>query len=112
MLHDDKARIRAELLLIPGVARALLSWPEDWEQLPTIVISEASNRPWDNRDDQEYITELEYYIRVFADKASEIVEISSAVDDKMVELGYERHMTYEDDSAEVRQKALRYRTYM
>lgn len=111
-LLDDKVRIRASFLEIPGVQRVLPAWPEDWTLLPTIVITEAGNAPADRRDDREYVTELEYYIRVFAARTAEIAEISSAVDDAMVGLGYERTMSWEDDGAEARQKVLRYRIYL
>lgn len=111
-LHDDKTRIRAALVAIPGVKRVLPAWPEDWQQIPTIVISEAGNMPADNRDDLEYVTELEYYIRVFAARASEIADIASAADDAMVGLGYERTISWEDDSAAVHQKVMRYRLYL
>jgi len=111
-LHDDKSRVIAALSGIPGVKRVLPAWPDDWAALPCIVVSEASNRPTDRRDDRERITELEYYVRVFATKTADLSRIAAAADDVMQDLGYSRGMAWEDDSAQVRQKAMRYRIYL
>ena len=111
-LKDDKPRIIQALSEIPGVNRVLPAWPGDWAELPCIVICEASNLPADWRDDRERITELEYYVRVFAARAAELSSAASAADDIMQGLGYSRGMAWEDDSAEVRQKVMRYRTYL
>jgi len=110
-LRDDKPRIIQALSEIPGVARVLPTWPDDWAVLPCIVISEAANMPADWRDDRERITELEYYVRVFANRAAELSQIASAADDIMQSLGYARGMAWEDDGAQVRQKIMRYRIY-
>ena len=111
-LIDEKPRIIRALSDIPGLARALPAWPDDWAALPCIVVSEASNMPADHRDDRERITELEYYVRVFAKRAEQIAQVASAVDDIMQDLGYSRNMVWDDDSAEVRQKVMRYRIYL
>ncbi len=86
-------------------------WPEDWAALPCAVVSEASNRPVARYDGKERLTEVSYYVRVFAERAAELAEISSAVDDAMLALGYLRQMAHEDDSAAIRQRVLRYRMY-
>jgi len=111
-LHDDKPRIIAALTGIPGLARALPAWPGDGTAFPCIVVSEAANKPADHRDDRERVTELEYYVRVFANGAAEQSQIASAADDIMQGLGYSRTMAWEDDSAQARQKVMRYRTYL
>ncbi len=107
-LIDDKPRILAALAAIPGLADALPAWPQDWARLPCITVSEASNRPADQRDDREYITKLEYYVRVFSARAEELARIADAADDVMLGLGYTRTMVYDDDNPDVRQKAMRY----
>jgi hypothetical protein len=99
----------AALGAIPDVAKAHRGWPKSFEQLPCIAVSEAGNAPADFRDDAEYMTELEYFIRVFAARAEQTDTISSAVEDAMLGLGYTRSFSWDDDSADVRQKALRYR---
>jgi len=111
-LKDEKPRIISALSRIPGLARALPAWPEDWAEIPCIVVSEAANVPAEHRDDRERITELEYYVRVFANRAEEQARIASEADDVMQELGYSRTMVWDDDGAEVRQKVMRYRIYL
>jgi len=111
-LHDDKPRIIAALSGIPGLARALPAWPDDWATLPCIVVSEASNRPVDYRDGVERITEVEYNVRVFANRAAEQADIASATDAAMVDLGYERTLVWDEDQGEVKHKGMRYKTYL
>lgn len=80
--------------------------------MPCITVNEATNKPADYRDDSEHITELEYYIRVFATTSAEKQRIASAADDAMQELGYVRGMVWDDDGAEQKQKVMRYKTYL
>lgn len=100
------------LQAIPGVQRVTNGWPKDWAALPCISINEASNLPALQYGDKEYATELEYYIRVWGRTAAEVEPIASKVQDVMEGLNYERTMKYEDDSADVRQKVMRYRKYL
>lgn len=109
-LIDDKPRILQALSGIPGLARALPAWPDDWAAMPCVVVSEASNRPVDYRDGLAWITEVEYCVRVFANRAAEQAKIASAADEVMGKLGYKRTMLWDDDQGAVRHKAMRYRT--
>ena len=111
-LMDDKPRIIRALCGIPGLARALPAWPDDWAALPCIVVSEASNRPVDYRDGIARITELAYDVRVFANRAAEQAGMASAADEVMCGLGYERVMVSEDDQDGMRHKVMRYKTYL
>jgi len=111
-LKDDKPRVMAALSRTGGLRRVLPAWPDVWAELPCAVVTEAANRPADHRDDRERVTELEYYVRVFASRAEEAARAAEAVDAAMLELGYARTMAWEDDGAPVRQKVLRYRIYL
>ncbi len=108
-LHNEAPLIVAGLGQIPGVAAAHRGWPKDFESLPCIAVTEAGNAPADSRDDREYLTELEYYVRVFAVKAEQIDAIASAVEDTMLGLNYTRTFCWDDDSADIRQKVMRYK---
>ena len=107
-LKDDKARIMARLDGITDVTDVLPVWPKVFTEKPIIVVSEASNKPADTRDNREYATELQYYVRVFASKAELLSRIASDVDDRMTDLGYMRMTCWEDDGKEVRQKVMIY----
>jgi hypothetical protein len=111
-LVDEIPIISPHLNAIPGVKYVTNGWPEDWEKLPCISISEASNVPAIRYANKTYADELEYYIRIWTNRAAEKAPIASAVDDVMTALGYERTMTYDDDSADAKQKAMRYRKYV
>lgn len=108
-LIDDKPRILAALRAIPGVIDALPVWPKDWAALPCIVVVKSGEAAADFRDDEEYLTDVEYYIRVFTNTETERAIISSAAHDAMQALGYRRTFAWEDDTAEARQMVLRYR---
>lgn len=108
-LKNDAPQIIAALATIPDVKAAHRGWPKNLETFPSIVLTEAGNAPADYRDDAEYLTELEYYIRIFAVKAEQIDAIANAVEDEMRGLGYTRTFCWEDDSAEIRQKVMRYK---
>jgi len=111
-LIDDKPRIIRALSGIPGLARALPAWPDDWAALPCIVVSEAASRPVDYRDGVAWITEAEYCLRVFANRAAERADVASAADEAMRALGYERTMVWDDDREGTKHKAMRYKTYL
>lgn len=110
MIHNDAERIKAALREIQGVKCVTRGWPKNFEKLPTIAISKASDRPADFRDDREHVAELEYYIRIFTNRASEADRIAEEVDTIMEGLRYVRTYSYDDDDGDVRMDALRYRT--
>lgn len=112
-LLDDKPRILAALGALPNVKAALPDWPESWQKLPCVVVTESANQAAEYRDDEEHITELEYYVRVFARSSADRAVTASAVDDTMRELGYRRTFAWEEENngGGVRQKAMRYRKY-
>lgn len=96
---------------IPGVERVTRGWPKRFEKLPCIAVSLAGNAAADWRDDTRYTTELEYYLRIFADQAAQTDGLCNEVDTVMTGLGYDCTFHWEDDSAEVRQTVMRYRKY-
>ena len=106
---DDTPRILDALAAVPGVTATYPAWPETWESLPCIIVSEAANRADSYRDDEEYTTELEYYVRVVARTAADRSRIASDADDVMQGLGYRRINTYDEDGTGIRQKAILYR---
>lgn len=110
-LIDDKPRLLEALGKIPKVKQARTSWPEDWAQVPCIILGEANNAPAVRYDNREHITELEYFVRVFAAGEAERQRIASDVDDVMMALDYERTWALDEDGSGIRQKAMRYRRY-
>ena len=107
MLKDDIPRVVAALEeQFPRVTRG---WPSDFNKLPVIAVSEAGNAPADYRDDDIYIDELSTDVRVFAYTAEEIAECAAKVDSTMSALKYRRRLVYEEGSAEVRMKVMRFK---
>ena len=62
----------------------------------------------DSRDDGEYLTRLEWYVRVFARKESEQWALCGGVEEAMARLGYRRTFHWEEGMADVRHTAYRF----
>ena len=112
MIHNESPAIRARLSAIEGVKNVTRGWPKSFERLPCIAVTKASDTPMRFADDKEYVAELEYYVRIFTNRESEADRLAQEVETAMEELGYTRTFSYDDDDAEVRMAALRYRKYV
>lgn len=110
-LKDDTPRILEALRHVEGVT-VTTSWPGAPAGEPTVLVTLAGDRGTDRRDDREYLTEMEYYVRVFAAKAAGMRRVCAAVHEAMEALGYERVFRWEESGDGFRQTALRYRTYV
>ena len=112
MIHNEAPKIKERLSQIEGVKSVTRGWPKSFAQLPCVAISKAADTPVNFKDDKEYITELEYYIRIFTNRVSDADALAETVDAAMEEMGYIRTFSYDDDDSEVRMAALRYRKYV
>lgn len=112
MIHNEAKEIRARLAAIEGVQSVTRGWPKRLTALPVIAIHKSADAPVTFRDDREHITELEYTIRIFTDRAEDADAIAVEVDAVMENLGYVRTFSYDDDAQDVRMDALRYRKYV
>lgn len=112
MIHNEAEAIKAKLISIRGVSSVTRGWPRAYDKLPCIAVSKAADTPVDFRDDREHMAELEYYIRIFTERASIADELAEKVDTAMEEMGYTRTFSYDDDDSEVRIAAMRYRKYV
>lgn len=112
MIHNEAETIKAKLAGIAGVASVTRGWPRAFDELPCIAVSKAADTPVEFRDDREYLAELEYYIRIFTERASVADKIAQEVDEAMEALGYTRTFSYDDDDSDVRIAAMRYRKYV
>jgi len=111
MIHNEAQEICAKLGALDGVVNVTRGWPKRKQQLPCIAVTKAADTPVAFRDDREHVAQLEYYIRIFADRAQQADDLSVSVDAAMEEMGYVRTFSYDGDDADVRMAALRYRKY-
>lgn len=109
-VRDEATRI-ADALRGIGGATVVTTWPKAPETSPVILLTLAGERGADRRDDREYLTEHEYYVRVFSAKAADMCRVCAAVHEIMHDLGYERTFRWEEPSDGWRQTAARYKTY-
>ena len=112
MIHNETESICARLSQLEGAAQVTRGWPKRFAQLPCIAVQKAADTPVSFRDDREHIAQLEYYIRIFADRAQQADVLAQAVNAAMEELGFTRTFSYDDDGQQVRMAALRYRKYV
>ena len=112
MIHNEAPAIKERLLKLKGVKSVTRGWPRSFERLPCIAIAKAADTPLEYADDREYLTELEYYIRIFTSRAEDADAMSAEVDAAMEEMGYIRTFAYDDDDSDVRMCAMRYRKYV
>lgn len=109
-MTDDLPRILAALEKVDGVTVAS-AWPREPPTVPVVLVTLAGERAADHRDDRWYLTELEYYVRVFAAKSGELRRVAAAVDDAMRALGYDLAFRWDEPGEGWRQAAMRYKTY-
>lgn len=114
VIYNFYEELRSALSKVKSVKTITRGWPKQFASrtLPCIAIVKASETPADYRDDRERITEVEYYIRIFADKFEQVDEIVPQVHEIMERLGWQRTMTYDADDSAVRIAHLRYRKYV
>lgn len=108
MYKNHAEDILALLEGIAAVRSVTRGWPEAFDKLPCLAVSEAANAPADKYDDMEYSTGLEYYVRIFSRDSAAGDAIAAEVDRLMVQAGWERSLVYEDDNPDVRQRVMRY----
>lgn len=87
-LADDTERIKETLRAVPGIAYVTEGWPKKEDKFPCVQVERAVILPADHRDDARYMTSLSYYVRLFTISAEERRQISSAIDDAMIGIGY------------------------
>ena len=110
-LKNDAGRILTALREVPDVASVTRGWPRQDAKLPCVLVGLAADAAEDYRDDEEYLTSLEYDVRIFSRTSDDSDAVSDAVDDAMRALGYRRGMRYEDYGEDIRMVVLRYKQY-
>ena len=95
-LKSDPAAVARALTKIDGVKTVTRGWPKKPDALPCIAVALSGESTAMACDDASYLTEVEYYIRVFAQKRTECDRIANEADDVLAALGYTRTFAWED----------------
>lgn len=112
MIHNEAEQIKNALRGVEGVKSVTRGWPASLEAMPCIAIAKAADTPVEYRDDMEYLTELEYYVRIFSQTVEAADAIAPEVETQMESLGYRRVFDSDEDDGETRIQAMRYRKYV
>lgn len=107
-VKQELEAIKDALKALPGVRLVCTGWPKTFDTLPCVLVQLAGEDGADRRDDGEYLTRLEWYVRVFARKESEQWALCGGVEEAMARLGYRRTFHWEEGMADVRHTAYRF----
>lgn len=107
-LTNEAEQIATALGELDGVALVTRGWPTDGTALPCIAVMLAGETGADSRDDAEYLTELEYYLHLFAPTAPACDTLAIAADGVMQGMGYRRTFANEQPEAAVAHLIRRY----
>ncbi len=110
-LIDDTLRILNAMRELENVT-VTTKWPKGEAKIPVVLVTLAGDRSADRRDDRRYLTELEYYVRVFAARADDMRRACADVHTALEGLGYELTFRWEEPGEGWRQTALRYKIYL
>ncbi len=102
-MTDHKEIIKTALEDIPGLSSISDSWPDAETVLPAIVVDLASEQGTDRREDKRYLTEIGYYVRIFASTPAQIHAMFEAVYPRMEALGYEITFKFDQNTEGARQ---------
>lgn len=102
-LNDVKAALRD----IGGLT-VVTAWPKETDVLPCALVSLAGETGVDYRDDVETVTEIEWYVRLFATREAEMMALCENAQAQMEGLGYRRTFRYEEGDGNVRQTVYRF----
>ncbi len=107
-MTDYKEQIKTTLEDIPGLGSISDSWPASVADLPALVVDLASEQGADRRDNRRYMTEQEFYVRIFAGTPAQIHAMFEAVVPRMEALGYELTFKFDQNTAGALQTITRY----
>lgn len=100
--------VKEALKALPGVRLVYTNWPKTFDTLPCVLVQLAGEDAADCRDDGEYLTRLEWYVRVFSRKESEQWTLCGRVEEAMKRLHYRRTFRWEEGMTEVHHTAYRF----
>ena len=104
----QRREIITALRAIPGVKNASAAWPQAKDPIPCVTVDLASRRATDRRDGKPYLTETQFYIRLFAVSEGDFERLGGEIEAILEALGYEQTLQWEEPGPGVRQLAFRY----
>ncbi len=88
--ESEKAAVKAALQAIPGLRQVYTQWPDQFSATPCLVLQLAAEQAVDIRDGQTYVSQLEWYVRLFTTKEADTDAICPAIGRAMEEQGYQQ----------------------
>ncbi len=96
-----------ELGIVKGVN---YSYPETFSKLPCITFYEANNSIAIYTEDDEYLSEINYVIDIWAESYEQINNIAIKVNEKLKEIDFIREVSYDVPSEDIKHKFMRFKT--
>ena len=110
--QNETQRVLSALSALEGLRRVTRGWPSQpmEEALPCAVVQKTGESGVGWRDDLEYLTRLEYTVRVFAALPAQADTLAAGVKSAMEALGYRRVFGWEESDGRVHLRAMRFET--
>ena len=110
--REETGRVIQAISGLEGVAAVTQGWPKREAVLPCVAVVLAGERGAERRDDAEYLTEVIFYLRIFARTAEGTDALAPSIRRTMADLGYERDFAWEDADERGHYRAERYRAIL
>lgn len=85
------------------------SFPETFSKLPCITFYEANNSIKEFSEDDEYLSEINYVVDIWANSYKQINDIAIEVAQKLKDIGFIREVSYDVPSEEIKHKFMRFK---
>ena len=93
-----------------GIVKSVnYSYPETFSNLPCITFYEINNSTVEFSDDDEYLSEINYVVDVWANDYEQLNNISVKVNEKLKEIGFIREISYDVLNENIKHKFMRFK---
>lgn len=108
-----RAAIYAKLTEIIGANAGVYHfYPDTDASYPAVSYYESGNRQYEQADGNEYLTEINYQMDVWARKMTECDTIAQYIDTAMTSLGFRRETCMDVNDPNCRHRTMRYRALL
>ena len=93
-----------------GIVKSVnYSYPETFSNLPCITFYEVNNSTVEFSDDDEYLSEINYVVDVWANDYEQLNSVSIKVNENMKEIGFIRELSYDVPNENIKHKFMRFK---
>lgn len=107
---QEKVFEKLSELKTEGIVKdVFFSYPNSFINLPCVSFYEVNNSICELADDKELLSEVNYVIDVWANSSTKTGEIALLVNEKLVEIGFLREVSYDVPDENIKHKFMRFK---